>query len=616
MVTPDMLSNLPTRPGVYMMFNSSGQVIYVGKAINLRNRVRSYFQASRQLDLRKEQMVEQIDRFEVIATRTDLEALALESNLIKEHHPKYNVRMRDDKQYPWLKIPADDPYPRVQVVRRTVKDGSRYFGPYTDPGAMWETIRMLKRVFPLRTCKRKLGEEKTERPCLNWHIGRCLGPCQGEVTPEAYKEVVDQVGLLLSGRSRMLLEDLEQRMAQASANLDFERAAHLRDQIKDIRRVVERQRVVSAGGEDQDILAYALGKKFAMVQILKVREGKMVGREHFDVELGLTVDPDEILSGFIIQFYAERSEFPSEILLPTALSEQEMIQSWLKELAGQNVRLSVPAQGPKKRLIQMAMENAQTLLAQEENQREWKTEQYNSALQDLAKALGLKSPPRRIEAFDISNTQGTQSVASMAVVIEGQPKGSEYRRFQIKTVEGPNDFASLQEAVGRRFRRGLAERAEGKEREGKFATFPDLLLIDGGKGQLHAVCEVLQELGLLETQPIIGLAKENEEIYVPNSPIPIILPRESPALHLLQRLRDEAHRFAITYHRSLRDKRTVASSLDQIPGIGPKRKQALLRHFGSVTRIRRASLEELMQVEGMTETAARAVAEGLGEAES
>ncbi|HEX2955056.1 MAG TPA: excinuclease ABC subunit UvrC, partial [Bacillota bacterium] len=406
--------------------------------------------------------------------------------------------------------------------------------------------------------------------------------------------------------------DLEKRMAEASQSMDFERAAHIRDQIKDIRRVVERQRVVSVRGEDQDVLSYALGKTFAMVQVLKVREGKLVGREHFEVDQGISDEADELLTSFITQFYDERNEIPAEILLPSDLAEQEILLNWLKEQAGHNVRFTVPTQGAKKHLVQMAMENAQTLLAQEENKREWKTEQYNSALQDLAKALGLKASPRRIECFDISNTQGTQSVASMAVIVEGQPKGSEYRRFRIKTVEGPNDFASLQEAVGRRFRRGLAERDEGKEKEGKFATFPDLLVIDGGKGQLHAVCEVMKELGL-ESQPIIGLAKENEEIFVPTSNEPIILPKESPALHMLQRVRDEAHRFAITYHRSLRDKRTVASSLDQIPGIGPKRKQALLRHFGSVARIRRASLEELMQVEGMTEAVARAVAEGLSE---
>lgn len=612
MVTPEMLRQLPTRPGVYIMYNADNKVIYVGKAINLRHRVRSYFQASARLDLRKRQMVEQIDHFEIIATRTDLEALALESNLIKEHRPKYNIKLRDDKQYPWLKIAVDEPYPRVQVVRRPVKDGSRYFGPFTDSGAMWETVRLLKRVFPLRTCKKRLGREAVDRPCLNWHIGRCLGPCQGKVTPEAYKEVVDQVTLFLSGRSRVLLDDLEKRMTEAAQNMEFERAAHLRDQIKDIRRVVERQRVVSARGEDQDVLSYALGKTFAMVQVLKVREGKLVGREHFEVDQGISDGADELLTSFILQFYDERTEIPGEILLPIEVSEQETLLGLLKEQAGHAIRFTVPNQGPKKHLVEMAMENAQTLLAQEENKREWKAEQYNAALEDLAKALGLKSPPRRIEAFDISNTQGNQSVASMAVIIEGQPKGSEYRRFRIKTVEGPNDFASLQEAVGRRFRRGLAERAEGKGREGKFATFPDLLLIDGGKGQLHAVCEVLKELGL-ENQPIIGLAKENEEIFVPTSNQPIILPRESPALHMLQRVRDEAHRFAITYHRSLRDKRTVASSLDEIPGIGPKRKQALLRHFGSVARIRRATLEELMQVEGMTEAAARAVAEGLSE---
>lgn len=609
MVDSNFLRNLPKRPGIYMMMDARNNVLYVGKAVSLRNRVRSYFQSSRNLDPRIARMVEQVDRIEVIATRTDLEALALENNLIKEHHPKYNVRMRDDKQYPWIKITINESYPRVQVVRRPAKDGARYFGPYTDSGAMRETLRILRRVFPIRSCNHHFDGKPLERPCLNWHIGRCLGPCQG-VSETTYREMVDEICLFLSGRTKQLLAELEAKMKKAAAEQDFERAARFRDQIRDIGRVVDKQRVVSASGSDRDILAYALGEETALALILQVRDGKVIGREHFDIERGISQDAAEILTSFVTQYYGDKDELPPELLLPLALCDQEIIRHWLQEKAGRNVRLTVPVQGGKKRLVQMAMENAQTLLAQEEKRREWHEAEYGSALRDLAEVLELPRLPRRIECFDISNTQGVEAVASMSVVEEGKPKGSEYRRFKIRTVEGPNDFAMLQEAVGRRFRRGLAERSEGMEKTGKFAVFPDLLVIDGGKGQLSSVMETMVDLGL-STIPTIGLAKENEEIFRPGQNEPIILPRESAALRLLQRVRDEAHRFGVTYHRSLRDKKSVVSSLDQIPGVGPKRKQALLRHFGSVPRIRRATLEELLQVEGMTEPVARAVLEGL-----
>lgn len=611
MVDQDFLKQLPRRPGVYLMKDREDKVLYVGKTVNLYNRVRSYFQSSRQLSPRIAHMVEQVDRVEIIATRTDLEALALESNLIKEHRPKYNVKLRDDKQYPWIKITINETYPRVLVVRRVVRDGARYFGPYTDPGAMWETLRVIRRTFPIRKCKRSLEKGQKERPCLNWHIGRCLGPCQG-VAPEAYRKVVEDICLFLSGRTKQLLKEIRQQMEQASAALDFERAARLRDQMRDIERVVEKQRVVSATGGDQDVLGYAMGQGYALVQALLVRDGKVIGREHFLVDEGLQAEAAEILAGFITQYYAERDDIPPEILLPVALEEKDTLAQWLQDRAGQSVYLRVPQRGAKRSLVRMAMENAQTLLTQEENQRRWQAEQYGAGLADLAKVLGLPGPPRRIEAFDISNIQGTEAVASMVVMEEGRPKASEYRRFRIRMVEGANDFAMLREAVGRRFRRGLAERAEGLTREGKFAVFPDLLVIDGGKGQLNAVLAVLAELGL-EHIPTIGLAKQFEEIYRPGIAEPLRLPGESMALRLLQQIRDEAHRFAITYHRSLRSRRTVATRLDEIPGIGPKRKKALLRHFGSLARIRQASLEELLQVEGMTEAAARAVVEGLTE---
>ncbi len=607
MVTEADLRLLPAKPGVYLMRGVQDEVLYVGKARSLRNRVRSYFQEARPLDPRIQLMVSQIARFEFIITASEVEALALESNLIKEHHPKYNVKLRDDKQYPLLKVTWEEDYPQLLIVRRIKDDGARYFGPYTDSGALRDTLRLLRKLFPLRSCKRRIGIDRIDRPCLNHHIHRCLAPCVGAVSAAEYRLMIEQVCLFLEGRQEQLVQDLQGQMEEASRLLDFERAAALRDRLADLRKVAERQKVVSTAREDLDVLGLAIGLEGALVQVFQVRGGKLVGREHFLLTAGADMRPEENLEAFLVQHYAEAPQVPPLILLPALVASPEAIASWLGERRGGRVRLAVPARGEKKQLVEMAMENAALLLEQERVRRSYAEEYAFRALARLAADLDLPAPPRRIEAFDISNIQGQEAVASMAVLVDGRPAPEEYRRFRIRTVQGANDFAMLQEATGRRFRRGLAERDEGKK--GGFADLPDLLLIDGGKGQLHAV---LDELGTIGATPaILGLAKENEEIYLPGRSEPLVLPRDSEALYLLQRVRDEAHRFAVTYHRAVRAKGTRASVLDGITGIGPRRKQALLRQFGSVKRIMAASIEDLAAVEGMSRQAAEAVYLGL-----
>ena len=607
MVTDADLRLLPAKPGVYIMRDGQGKVLYVGKARLLKNRVRSYFQEGRPLDPRIQAMVNQIDRFEFITTASEVEALALESNLIKEHHPRYNVRLRDDKQYPMLKVTWDEEYPRLLIVRRAKNDGARYFGPYTDNGAMRETLRLIRRLFPLRSCKRRIGIEHVERPCLNHHIHRCMAPCVDAVTVKTYRELAARVCLFLEGNYGEILDDLENKMESASANLDFERAAAIRDQLADLRIVAERQKVVSMAGEDYDVLGMAGGAEGSLVQVFIVRQGKLIRREHYLLTAGAASAPSETLEAFAMQHYDENPRIPPLILSPYELEGGEALAKWLSGLRGRSVKISFPQRGEKKQLVLMAMENAALLLEQERVKRAYADERASRALRDLADALVLPAPPRRMEAFDISNISGEQAVASMAVFVGGMPAPAEYRKFRIKTVQGANDFAMLQEATGRRFRRGLKEIEEGKK--GGFADLPDLVLIDGGKGQLNAVLSELEGIAVLPA--LIGLAKENEEIYLPGRNEPLILPRDSEALYLVQRIRDEAHRFAVAFHRSVRDKSVRGSLLDRIKGIGPKRRKALLRQFGSIRRVMAASLDELLQVEGMTSEAAEALYTGL-----
>ncbi|MGD8401221.1 MAG: excinuclease ABC subunit UvrC [Bacillota bacterium] len=610
MVTPEDLRILPDKPGVYLMRDAAGKIIYVGKAVSLRNRVRSYFQPSRNLNPRIEAMTRQVDRFEYIVTATEVEALVLECNLIKEERPKYNIRLRDDKQYPWVKITWTESFPQLYITRKVKHDGSKYYGPYTSVGALRDTLKTLRRIFPLRSCKYNLDREKVARPCLNYHIKRCLAPCNNGVSKEAYREMLHQVCLFLEGRQGQLIAKLEEEMRQAAAKLEYEKAAALRDRIHSIRQVLEKQKVVSDARFDADIFGIARDRWGSVVQVFQVRDGKLVGREYFPLAAGVETEASEILEAFLTQYYDGAGFIPKDILLPVDWEGRDLIGEWLRERRGGAVTLKAPQKGEKLQLTQMAMENARTLLEQERRREQKETAALDELLAELKRELELAQLPRRIECFDISNTQGREAVASMAVFVDGQPKGADYRRFRIKTIEGPNDFAMLQEAVRRRFLKGLKERENLATETGKFATFPDLLLIDGGKGQLSAVVAILEELGLTHLA-VASLAKQEEEVYRPGREDPLRLSRHSAGLRLLQRVRDEAHRFAITYHKTLRDQRTIASGLDQIPGVGPAKKRLLLKHFGSVKRVWEASVAELSALPGINKELAERIKERL-----
>lgn len=608
MVTAEDLKILPKQPGVYLMKNAENKVLYVGKAINLKNRVSSYFRASTKHVARIRSMVSQVDHFEYITTASEVEALALECNLIKEFHPKYNVMLRDDKQYPWVKITLQETYPQVYITRQPRRDGSKYYGPYTNAGALRETLKMLHNIFPIRVCRHNLDREKIKRPCLNYHIKKCLAPCTGKVEVEKYREMIEQICLFLDGKQRKLAEYLKQEMQKASDERQYEKAAEMRDRLQDITKIMERQKVVAETEQEMDLFGIAQDREGSIVQIFQVREGKLVGREYFSFEAGDEVPAVEILQQFIVSYY-DLAGVPREVLVSELPEDALTIEEWLTRQRGSKVAFRVPQRGEKHGLLDMAMENARVLLEQERHKESQRQNYIRDMLEELRQAVGIKQLPRRIEGFDISNIQGTEAVASMVVFEDGMPAGSEYRRFRIKTIEGPNDFAMMKEALTRRFRHGLEERQNG-EGDGKFAKFPDLLLIDGGKGQLSSVVEVLEELGLADIA-VLGLAKQEEEIYLPYCSEPIILSRRSHALMLLQRVRDEAHRFAITYHKNLRFKRTLRSELDDIVGIGPKKKQQLMKTFGSVKRIREAKIEELIQVPGITRELAETIKEQL-----
>lgn len=608
MVTSEDLKILPDKPGVYLMRDQNGKIIYVGKAISLKNRVRSYFQPSRNLSLRIQSMVKQVDRVEYITVNSEVEALALECNFIKEERPKYNIRLRDDKQYPWVKITLQERYPQVYITRTVKQDGSKYYGPYTNVTALRDTIKLLRQIFPLRGCRHDLDREKIPRPCLNYHIKRCLAPCTGQVDQEVYRQMIHQVQLFLEGRQGELVSRLTAEMQEAASERRYEKAAVLRDRLRDIQKIMEKQKVVSDVPVEMDVFGIAQDRQGSIVQVFQVRDGKLVGREYFVLAEGDETPTYEILGEFITRYYDESGFIPREILIPVELESMAAVEEWLTRQRKGKVRLRVPQRGNKVQLLKMAEENANVLLGQERNREKQRLDYVEDTLKELQTVLGMDHLPKRIEGFDISNIQGRDAVASMVVFEDGVPKGSDYRRFKIRTIEGPNDFAMMQEAVGRRFRKGLEERQNVATENGKFAKFPDLLLIDGGKGQLSAVIEVLNELGLSHLT-VIGLAKQEEEIFLPHSDEPIVLSKRSHALMLLQRVRDEAHRFAITYHKTLRSKRTFSSGLDQVDGIGPKKKQLLMKTFGSVKRIREASLEELMRVPGITPALAEKIKE-------
>lgn len=609
MAIPDIkerLDSIPTRPGVYLMKGEGDEVLYVGKAINLRSRLRSYFQASSALSPRVRRLVENAADLDFFVTDSELEALILECNLIKRHRPHYNVRLKDDKRYPYIKITWQEDFPRVTVVRRMQADGARYFGPYTSSAAMRQTLDLLRRIFPYLTCKRKITGTD-DRSCLYHHIGRCLAPCIGAVSKDEYRDMMQQVCLFLEGKREEIISSLRRRMESAAESMEFERAAGLRDQIDAVERVIERQRVVTTSLVDQDAVAIAGEDGEVCVQVFFVRSGKLVGHEYFLMEGTGDAEAPEILTSFLKQFYDHAAHVPPEILLPAEIEENQIIERWLGERRGGRVTLRVPRRGLKRKLVEMVEENARETLNHLMAREQIEKTRAMAGVSDLRSQLDLEAPPLRIEAYDISNIQGVAATGSMVVFIEGTPSKKDYRRFKIRAVRGPDDYAMLKEILRRRFRRATIGEAGSRD---SWAELPDLIVVDGGKGQLNAALEILAEYGL-DTVPAIGLAKAREEVFKPGMSDPIILPLDSAGLHLLQRLRDEAHRFAIVYHKGLRRNQSLSSVLEEIPGVGPKRRRALLRRFGSLDAIRQASLDDLASVRGMNESIARKVREAL-----
>ncbi|MBN1642362.1 MAG: excinuclease ABC subunit UvrC [Anaerolineae bacterium] len=608
----DKLDSVPDKPGVYIYRDRAEKVIYVGKSIHLQDRVRSYFHASSQRDHKTRELVANIYDLDFIVTDTELEALILECELIKKHRPRYNIRLKDDKHYPYIKITWAEDFPRIFASRRMEQDGSRYYGPYASSSAVHHTLDLLRKLFPYRTCNREITG-KDRRPCLYYHIGRCLGPCIGAVSREDYRAVIAQVSQFLEGRDQEIVDDLESRMRAASAALDFERAAVYRDQIRDIQQIT-RQKIVSAIRKDQDVVAFARDDGHACVQVFFIRNGTIIGREYFVLE-GATGEEDaSVLQAFVEQFYNEAAYVPPEILLPYNVEQARIIESWLRGKRGGTVTLRVPKRGKSKELLRLAADNAAQTLSSLRAQWEADQTRQTQALAQIQEALELPSPPARIEGYDISTFHGAATYASMVVFVHGVPRKSEYRRFRIRTVTGhADDYASLQEALRRRFKRTISDpdkESVGIVADPSFAVLPDLVLIDGGKGQLSAALEVLSEYGL-DHLPVFGLAKREEEVYLPRQQDPVCLPRDSEGLHLIQRIRDEAHRFAITAHRRARRRLGLASTLEAIPGVGPQRRKALLKAFGSMERIRKASIEELAAVPGMTHQVAERIKESL-----
>lgn len=605
------LKKLPDEPGVYIMKDAKGEIIYVGKAVNLKNRVRQYFQASRNKSPKVNAMVKHIQEFEYIIVDNEVEALILEANLIKKHRPKYNILLRDDKTYPYIKV-TNERYPRVIKTRRVLKDGAKYFGPYPNVNAVNDTLDIIRSLYPIRTCKINFDKKtkKTHRPCLNYYIGRCLGPCRGDVDHDKYMEMIDEIVMFLSGKEDKLIEIIEEKMKKASENLDFESAAKYRDQINSLKLILEKQKVVSSNIADQDIIGMARGIEDVCIQVFFIRSGKIMGREHFIIADTFEEDRKEILSSFIKQFYLGTAYVPKEIFIEEEIEDMEAVAKWLSEKRGNKVTIKVPKRGEKSQLMEMVKKNAMDMLNQYGDRLLKEKEKNENTLVSLQKILGLDKIPNRIEAFDISNISGVYSVGSMVVFENGIPKKSNYRRFRIKTTTIPDDYKSMKEIIRRRFVRGLKEKELVKDNqislEG-FSVFPDLVMVDGGKGQVNAALEVLEELNL--EIPVCGLVKDDfhktRGIIYNNKEIQ--LDKDSLEFKLVYRIQEEAHRFAISYHRSLRSKEMLKSELDEIKGIGKKRKAALLKHFKTIDNIKKASIEELAQVEGMN----RRVAEDL-----
>ena len=607
------LKKLPSRPGVYLMHDSSDEIIYVGKAISLKNRVRQYFQSSRGKTAKIQKMVAHIAYFEYIITDSEMEALVLECNLIKEHRPKYNTMLMDDKGYPYIRITVDEAFPRVMMARTMKKDKSRYFGPYTSAGAVKDTLDLVHKLYKIRTCSRNLPRDMgKDRPCLNYHIKQCSAPCQGYVSQEAYWEGVHQVIDFLGGKYETLMKELEDKMNHAAEELEFEEAIRYRELIQSVKHVAQKQKITdSTSTDDRDVIAMAQEGRDAIVQVFFVREGKLIGRDHFHLTVAEGDSKASVLSSFVKQFYSGTTFLPRELFLQEEMEDADIIGQWLSEKKGKKVTIKVPKKGEKERLVELAAKNARMVLDQEREKIKREELRTVGALNQIAGWLSLTGL-KRIEAFDISNISGFQSVGSMVVFENGKPKRNDYRKFKIKWVQGANDYASMDEVLTRRFVHGLEEKRElGSQHTdvGSFTRFPDLIMMDGGRGQVNIALEVLNRLGI--TIPVCGMVKDDHHrtrgLYYNNVEIPI--DRHSEGFHLITRIQDEAHRFAIEYHRSLRGKGSVHSILDDIPGIGPKRRKALMRAFASLEEIREADMETLRAVEGMNEGSARAVYE-------
>ena len=613
------LKKLPASPGVYIMHDRHDEIIYVGKAISLKNRVRQYFQESRSKTAKIEKMVSRIARFEYIITDSELEALVLECNLIKEHRPRYNTMLKDDKTYPYIKVTMDEAFPRVLFSRTMKKDKCRYFGPYTSAGAVKDTIDLIHKLWKLRTCTRRLPQDiGKERPCLNYHIKQCQAPCQGYISQEEYGKAVAQTLDFLNGKYEPVLSMLEEKMMQASDEMDFETAIEYRELLNSVKQVAQKQKITSQSMEDRDIIAMARDSEDAVVQVFFVRDGKLIGREHFHVSASTAGDDSQIIGSFIKQFYAGTPFIPREVWVQQEFEEMGLVGQWLTKRRGQNVKFVIPKKGQKERLVELAAKNALLVLSQDKEKIKREELKTIGAMNQVGEWLGL-SGVKRIEAFDISNISGFESVGSMVVYEDGRPRRNDYRKFKIKTVQGPNDYASMEEVLTRRFEHGLSEREElmametadgdpgNMERFGSFTRFPDLIMMDGGRGQVNVALKVLERLGL--SISVCGMVKDDNHrtrgLYYQNVEIPI--DRYSEGFKLITRIQDEAHRFAIEYHRSLRSQGQVRSVLDDIEGIGPARRKALMRRFKSLEAIRDASLEELSSTEGMNRRAAESV---------
>ena len=611
-VIEEELKKLPDQPGVYIMHDSRDAIIYIGKAISLRKRVHQYFQPSHDEGIKKAQMVKQIARFEYIVTDSELEALVLECNLIKEHRPKYNTMLRDDKTYPYIRVTLGEDFPRVLFSRQQKKDKSRYFGPYTSAGAVKYTIELVNKIYQLRTCNRNLPRDTgKDRPCLNYHIHQCTAPCQGYITKEAYRERVDAVVEFLNGNYAPVLKSLEEKMNTASANLEFEKAIEYRELLNSVRQIAQKQKITHTDGEDKDIIALAADDRDAVVQVFFIRDGKLIGRDHFYVKIGTEDTKAQILTTFIKQFYSGTPFIPREIMLPQEIEEQEVLADWLGEKRGSKVYIRVPQKGMKEKLVELAQKNAKMVLAQDREKIKREEGRTIGALKEIEQLLDMKGL-NRVEAYDISNTSGFESVGSMIVYEKGKPKRSDYRKFKLRTVSGPDDYASMYEVLTRRFTHGMREMEEMEEKDlseeyGSFTRFPDLIMMDGGRGQVNIALKVLEELHL--NIPVCGMVKDDNHrtrgLYYHNVEIPI--DRGSEGFKLITRIQDEAHRFAIEYHRSLRSKEQVHSVLDDIPDIGPARRKALMKKYQSLEAIREATEEDLAQTDSMSPQAARSV---------